>query len=359
MSGELPAHQRPQKGRGAISNRAGRFEAWLREAADDGWGTLDEPPARLKTSVEVDTSKTIVTHNNSPDLPFGSSINPYRGCEHGCVYCFARPTHTYLGLSAGQDFETRLFYKPDAAVQLRTYLSKRGYQCEPIMLGTNTDPYQPIERKLSITRGILEVLAECHHPVGIVTKNALVERDIDLLAPMAAKGLVSVSLSVTTLDHELARRMEPRTSAPRRRLQAVRNLTQAGIPVSVLVAPVIPFVNDTELETVLSETHAAGAVSAGYVVIRLPLELKDLFTEWLQTHYPDKAARVLNRIQDLHGGKIYDASFGARQRGHGEFARLLEQRFRLATRRLGFSGSGPLDCSQFVPPAPHGQYQLL
>ena len=357
---ETPSvHTGQRKSRGALSNKNGRFEDFGREETDDGWGLLEQPLAPLRTRVEIDSSKTIVSHNDSPDIPFTSSINPYRGCEHGCIYCFARPTHTYLGLSAGMDFETRLFYKPNAAKQLRTYLSKRGYPCDPITLGANTDPYQPIERRLKVTRSVLEVLHDCHHPVSIVTKNATVERDLDLLGPMAEKGLAQVFVSVTTLDSDLARRMEPRTSSPQRRLRAISTLTSRGVPVSVLMAPIIPFLNDREIETLLEAVHSAGARTAGYSMLRLPLEIENLFTEWLFCHYPLKAARILNRIRDIHGGKIYDSTFGVRQRGQGEFARLTAQRFKIAKRRLGFTAVKALDRSQFIPPAMGGQYELF
>ena len=354
---ELRSAQR--KGRGATSNKNGRFEALVREATDDGWGLADQPLAPLKTRVEIDASKTIVSHNDSPDIPFTSSINPYRGCEHGCVYCFARPTHTYLGLSAGLDFESRLFYKPNAAEQLRTYLAKRGYQCDPITLGANTDPYQPIERKFRITRSVLQVLHDTNHPLSIVTKNSLIERDLDLLGPMAEKGLAQVFISVTTLDAELARRMEPRTSSPQRRLKTIRNLSDAGVPINVLMAPIIPFLNDQEIETVLKAVRDAGARNAGYSMLRLPLEIEDLFTDWLSSHYPLKKERILNRIRDVHGGKIYDSTYGVRQRGQGEFARLTSQRFKLASRRLGFADVEALDRSQFVPPSLDGQLALF
>ena len=341
-----------QKGRGATSNETGRYESIGRETIDDGWGSLEHPSPKLKTRVEVDTSASIVSHNDSPDVPFTSSINPYRGCEHGCIYCFARPTHTYLGLSAGQDFESRLFYKPK-------YLARRGYECDPINLGANTDPYQPIERKFKVTRAILEVLHDCHHPVTIVTKNALVERDLDLLQPMAARRLARVSITVTTLDTELVRNMEPRTSSPSRRLRAIRTLVDAGIPVSVLVSPIIPFLNDHELEAVLEAAREAGASTVRYSMLRLPLEIKDLFTDWLYEHYPLKAERILNRVRDVHGGKIYDSRFDVRQRGQGEFARLISLRFRKKSRQLGFTDGESLDLSQFVPPSLHGQFSLF
>ncbi len=299
-------------------------------------GATDEDLPALKTHVTIEHAKTIISRNASPDVPFTQSINPYRGCEHGCIYCYARPSHAYLNLSPGVDFETRLFAKVNAAELLRSELAKPGYQCELIALGANTDPYQPIEREYKITRGILEVLAECEHPVGIVTKNALVERDIDILAPMAEKNLVNVYLSVNNLDHDLARRLEPRCSAPARRLETIRRLSAAGIPVGVLVAPVIPFLTDHQIEPVLEAAYAAGARSAGYVLMRLPYELKDLFRNWLEVHYPLKAKHVMSRVQEMRGGRDNDPNFGSRMRGSGELADLLRKRFDIASKRCGF-----------------------
>ena len=289
--------------------------------------------------------------NDSPDLPFDRSINPYRGCEHGCIYCYARPSHAYLGFSPGLDFETRLVFKPDAAALLRAELAKPGYACAPIALGSNTDPYQPVERDLGITRAVLEVLADCGHPVMIVTKSARVERDIDILGAMAKDDRCSVAVSVTTLDRSLARRMEPRASAPHRRLETIRRLTAAGVPTGVMAAPMIPFVNDAELETILEHAREAGALGASYTMLRLPLEIADLFREWLDEHYPDRAERVMERIRDTRGGKDYDSTFGQRMRGTGPVAELLAKRFRLAVKRLGFPGFPALDCGGFVPPA--------
>jgi len=352
----LPPQAR--KGRGALSNRSGRFEAETREAFDDGWGSLDELPARVPTTLSIDTAKTVISYNQSPDVPFDRSINPYRGCEHGCAYCFARPSHAYLGLSPGLDFETRLFYKPDAPELLREELSARRYRPAPIALGINTDAYQPVERKLGLTRLILEVLQETRHPVSIVTKSALIERDLDILQAMAGEGLAQVAVSVTTLKAELARRLEPRAAAPKRRLQVVERLAAAGIPVSVLAAPLIPMLNDEELEKILTASRKAGAVDAGYVLLRLPLELHGLFSEWLHTHEPLKAERVLQRIFEARGGKAYDSAFGARMTGTGAYADLLGQRFRLAYKRLAFPGAPDFNLSLFRPPA-GGQMDLF
>ncbi len=326
-----------RKGRGAAQNPEGRFERVVREAADDGWNTpADDALPALKTHVTIERAKTIISRNDSPDVPFSQSINPYRGCEHGCIYCYARPSHAYLNLSPGVDFETRLFAKVNAAELLRAELAKPGYRCELIALGANTDPYQPIEREYRITREILEVLEECRHPVGIVTKNALIERDIDILGRMAEKQLVNVYVSVNNLDHDLARRLEPRCPAPARRVEAIRRLAAAGIPVGVLVAPVIPFLTDHQIEPVLEAAHAAGASSAGYVLMRLPYELKDLFKNWLELHYPLKARHVMSRVHEMRGGRDNDPGFGSRMRGSGEFAELLRKRFDIACKRYGF-----------------------
>jgi DNA repair photolyase len=352
-----------RKGRGAVSNPAGRYEPVSREGIDDGWWRDNDLPP-LATTVTDEACRSVISRNASPDVPFDRSINPYRGCEHGCVYCFARPTHAYLGLSPGLDFETKLFAKPDAPGLLTAELSKPGYRPRPIMLGANTDPYQPIERKRRITRGILQVLAEFRHPVAIATKSALVVRDLDILAPLAKLGLVSVGLSITSLDPHLARIMEPRASAPSRRLAAVRALSEAGVPVAVMTAPLIPFVNDHELERILEAAAAAGASAASYVLLRLPLELKELFGGWLEAHFPDRAARVLGQMRDCRDGQLYVADWGTRMKGSGEYSKLLAQRFALACRRLGLNrGSAaarPLDCSQFrVPPKAGDQLSLL
>ena len=342
----------PRKGRGAVSNRTGRFEAFATEAMDDGWDSWpDEELPPLRTTLTKDATRSIIARNTSPDVPFDRSINPYRGCEHGCVYCFARPTHAYLGLSPGLDFESRLFFKPDAALLLKKELGARKYLCSVMAMGTNTDPYQPVERELRITRQSLEVLATHDHPVSIVTKSALVLRDIDLLAPMAEKNLAKVCVSITTLDRGLARAMEPRAATPARRLETLRALSAAGIPCGVMAAPVIPVLTDPEIEAILEAAANAGAVSAGYVLLRLPLEIADLFREWLESHAPLKARHVLNVVRDMRGGQIYDPAFGVRQRGTGPYADLLHQRFAKAVRRFGLNRRTiPLDTTLFRPP---------
>lgn len=335
----------PIKGRGAGSNAVGRFEACGREDVDDGWDT--PPDERPATELTRDASRSIIARNDSPDVPFEQSINPYRGCEHGCVYCYARPSHAYLGHSPGLDFETRIHFKPDAALLLREAFSRRGYRCHILALGANTDPYQPVERRLGITRELLEVMLEHRHPVGIVTKSALVERDLDLLTELARRQLVHVRLSVTTLDPELARRMEPRAAAPRRRLATMERLAAAGIPVGVLFAPVIPALNDHELETVLKTCRQAGAAEAGYVFLRLPAEVRELFAEWLENHYPLRAERVLSHVRGARGGRLNDAGFGSRMRGTGAVAELIARRFRVACERAGYAPLPALDCGAF------------
>ena len=351
----------PRKGRGAGINPEGRFELSTRESHDDGWGGdagPDAPP--LKTVVTDEQAKSIISRNDSPDVPFTQSINPYRGCEHGCIYCYARPSHAYLNLSPGLDFETRLFAKVNAAKLLREELARPGYRCAVISLGANTDPYQPVERKYRITRSILEVLAECEHPVGIVTKNALVERDIDILAPMARKNLATVFISLNNLDHDLARKLEPRCSAPARRLEAMRRLSAAGIPTGVVVAPVIPFLTDHQIEPVLEAAYAAGARGTGYVLMRLPWEVKDLFRHWLETHFPLKAKHVMSRVHQMRGGRDNDPRFGSRMSGSGELADLLSRRFDLACARLGFNQrSWALDTTRFRAPRSDGQLPLF
>lgn len=350
-----PSPRPPLKGRGAVGNPDARFNTHTREAVDDGW-TADESAPALATSVTVETARTIISRNHSPDLPFEQSVNAYRGCEHGCIYCYARPSHAYLGLSPGLDFESRLFAKPDAADLLRRELGRKGYVCKPIALGTNTDPYQPIERERRITRKILEVLSDCRHPVSITTKSALIERDIDLLAALAARNLAQVQISLTTLNRKLARVMEPRAAAPERRLTVMRRLSDAGIPVTALIAPVIPFLTDAELENLLEHSAAAGAAHANYIMLRLPLELKELFADWLETHFPLKKKHVLSRLEELHGGKLYDPSFRTRQTGSGIFAELMSQRFRLALRKLGLDASVlKLDTTQFQAPRRAGE----
>jgi len=348
------------KGRGATLQIEGRFESVARERIDDGWGTADEELPPFRTTVTVEQAKSVIQRQTSPDLPYEYSLNAYRGCEHGCIYCYARPSHAYLNLSPGLDFETRLFAKPEAAKLLRKELAKPSYRCSPIALGSNTDPYQPIEREWKITREILEVLAECRHPLSIVTKSALIERDLDLLVQLARDDLVQVFISVTTLDAEIARKLEPRASSPRRRLQAIKRLNEAGVPCGVLVAPVIPFLTDSELESILQAAHEHGARSAFYALLRLPYELKDLFKDWLVTHYPLKAEHVMSRLREMRGGRENDSELGSRFVGNGLFAQLLSKRFRLACERLGFNcEEGALDTSKFIKPNLSGQQSLF
>ena len=343
-----------RRGRGAVSNASGRYEPQARVVFDHGWESLEELPP-FKTFVQEERARKIITRNESPDIGFDRSINPYRGCEHGCIYCFARPTHAYQGLSPGLDFESKLFVKPDAPELLLRELSAPGYEPKMIAMGTNTDPYQPIERKWQVTRRILEVLRDANHPVGIVTKSALVMRDIDILSEMAAKGLAKVALSITTLDPRLARAMEPRAATPPRRLEAMRALAQAGVPTAVMVAPIIPAINDSEIERILDAAANAGATEAGYVMLRLPLEIKDLFREWLSEHFPDKAKHVISLVRDLHGGKDYDATFGKRQTGSGPYAWSVGRRFELACRKIGLNRRrSRLTTSLFKPPSRKG-----
>jgi DNA repair photolyase len=338
-----------RRGRGALSKRSGRFEKESREEVDDGWGSIASLAA-LETHFHVEKPRSIITKNDSPDIPFDRSINPYRGCEHGCVYCFARPTHAYMGFSPGLDFETEIFVKEGAAQLLERELSAPRYVPKTIAIGTNTDPYQPAEKSHRIMRSILEVLARANHPVGIVTKSALVLRDLDLLAPMAAKGLAKVAISVTTLDRKLARIMEPRAATPELRLDALEKLSAAGVPTAVMTAPIIPAINDDEIERILTRAHAAGAREAGYVMLRLPLELRDLFTEWLATHFPDRARRALALVRSTRDGKLYDASFGTRMKGEGPYAWMIGRRFELAAARLGFAQKTRLRTDLFEPP---------
>jgi DNA repair photolyase len=352
------------KGRGAVTNRTNRYERLTAEAVDDGWqetdGAEDSPP--LRTVLIRDSSKTIVARNSSPDVPFEQSVNPYRGCEHGCVYCFARPTHAYLGLSPGLDFESRILFKPEAARLLEKELRRPGYKCSIIAMGTNTDPYQPTEKSLRITRSILEVMAAFNQPVGIVTKSALVLRDLDILAPMAERGLAQVCVSVTTLDRTLANRLEPRAATPARRLETIGALAAAGVPTGVMAAPMIPALNDHEMEEILALARQTGAGIASYILLRLPLEIKDLFVEWLETHAPDKARHVMSLVRDTRGGKAYDPAFGSRMRGTGDYAALLKKRFEIARRRLGYDTAERfrLDTGQFRPPlARDGQLALF
>jgi DNA repair photolyase len=344
---------RARKGRGASSNPDGRFESHTHHAISDGWEQAGGEPEQTRapcTTLTPDKAKSVISRNDSPDVGFRLSINPYRGCEHGCVYCFARPTHAYLGLSPGLDFETKLFYKAHAATLLEKELRRPSYRCSPIALGINTDAYQPAERRLKITRGILKVLHDFNHPVTIVTKSALVRRDLDLLVPMAQKNLAQVFFSITTLDSNLSRCLEPRTTAPRGRLQAMRTLSAAGVPVGVMTAPIIPVLTDPELESILVASREAGAESAGYVMLRLPHEVKALFREWLSHHAPLKAHHVMSVVQALRGGKDYDATFGERMRGTGLFAELIARRFSLACKRLGLNRhQRELDISAFAP----------
>lgn len=325
-----------RRGRGAVSRRGGRFEKETREEVDDGWGALETLEA-IKTNIHVERPRSIITRNDSPDISFDRSINPYRGCEHGCVYCFARPTHAFMGYSPGLDFETEIFVKDGAAQLLERELSARGYTPKTIAIGSNTDPYQPAEKRHRAMRGILEVLARARHPVAIVTKSALVTRDLDLLAPMAKEGLVKVALSITTLDPHLARVMEPRAAAPARRLETIEALAAAGVPTAVMTAPIVPAVNDDEIETILTRAHAAGAREAGYILLRLPLELRDLFSEWLVTHFPARARRALSLMRSSRDGRLYDAQFGRRMTGEGPYAWMIGRRFEVAARRLGFA----------------------
>ena len=350
-----------QRQRGALSQMQGRFETVERTAFDDGWEREDEPLEPLQTTVTVERARSIISKNDSPDIPFDQSINPYRGCEHGCIYCYARPSHAYLELSPGLDFETKLFAKTNAAELLRETLARPGYAPQPIALGANTDCYQPIERKFKITRQILEVLAECEHPVTLVTKSALVERDLDLLAPMAAKNLVKVFVSIGTLERELARKLEPRAASPQRRLDILRKLNEHKVPCGVMVAALIPGLNDKTMEQVLEAAAAAGAAEAAYVILRLPNELKTVFKEWLAEHYPQRAEHVISIVRQMRGGRENDPNFGSRMSGTGNYAELMEKRFDIACRRFGLNKreTPDLDCERFRPPSPSGQLKLL
>ena len=346
------------KGRGAVGNTTGRYERLSVEAADDGWQIEEDLPP-LRTEVTEETPRSLITYNRSPDLPFDRSINPYRGCEHGCIYCFARPTHAWLGLSAGLDFETRLVARPRAPEVLARELAARSYRVAPIAIGTNTDPYQPIETRHRLMRACLEVLREARHPVAIVTKGALVTRDIDILSDMAARGLVRVGISLTTLDAGLSRKMEPRAPSPARRLATIRALADAGIPVRVMTSPVVPGLTDHELEALLEAAAASGAGAASWIMLRLPLEVAPLFRDWLQAHFPDRAARVMARVREMHGGKDYDPRWGHRMRGEGPYANIIGRRFAVAARRLGLDRpQPPLRCDLFRPPARGGQMLL-
>ena len=361
---DITTDRRLLRGRGALSNEVGRYETQKRVLVDDGWddGWRDEDgaPPPLRTEVIRDATRTIIARNKSPDISFDQSINPYRGCEHGCIYCFARPTHAYLGMSPGADFESRLFAKPNAAELLAKELSAPGYVPKVIAIGTNTDPYQPIEKKMRIMRSILEVMRDFRHPVGIVTKSPLVMRDIDILSDMAKDGLAKVALSVTTLDRRLARSMEPRAGTPQRRLAAIKALSDAGIPTAVMFAPAIPALNDGELEAVLTAAVAHGATSAGYVLLRLPLEIKDLFREWLEAHEPNKAKHVMSLIRSMRGGKDYDAQWNVRMKGTGPYAEMIARRFHMAVKRLGLNQNArPLSLGKFRRPPKTGDQLSL
>ena len=363
---DLPGGK-PLKGRGAVSNATGRYESHRRNRVDDGWHRSENGDGgfavpKPRTRILVDATRTAITRNTSPDIPFDRSINPYRGCEHGCIYCYARPSHAWLGFSPGLDFETRILAKPSAPQLLLKELSRKGYRPKPLALGTNTDPYQPIEGKLRITRGILEVLARCNHPVTVVTKSDRVLRDADILTAMAKRNLARVYISVTTLDAELARSLEPRAASPAKRLDAIATLTAAGIPTGIMVAPVIPALTDHEIEAILEAAAGGGAKEAGYILLRLPLEVKSLFSEWLRGHYPDRAERVLARVRETRGGALNDATFGRRMRGRGVYADLVARRFELARKRLGLGREDltQLDTSRFTPPgAGAGQLTLF
>lgn len=352
--------------RGALSQIQGRFEPDARAPFDDGWGEEEQPTSELRTTVTEERARSIIARNDSPDVPFEQSINPYRGCEHGCIYCYARPSHAYLELSPGLDFETKLFAKTNAVELLKAELARRGYVPKPIAFGTNTDCYQPIERRYKIMRGLLEVLAACDHPLTIVTKSALIERDIDLLAPMARKNLVKAYISITTLDHKLARTLEPRAASPQRRVDAIGALASAGIPCGVMVAPLIPALTDKSLEEVLTAAAAAGATRAGWILLRLPNEVRPLFKEWLAAHQPQRADHVISIIRQSRGGRENDPNFGSRMSGSGNFAELIGKRFDLACRRLGLNceedhmaSRGGLDCTHFRPPQASGQLGLF
>jgi len=350
---------RRHKGRGAASNPEGRFETTRYQAEDDGWHREDDEH-RPATEVREELARSVITRNDSPDIGFEQATNPYRGCEHGCVYCYARPSHGYLNLSAGLDFETKLFAKTNLADILRNELAKKSYTCKPINIGSNTDPYQPIEKKWRLTRSALALLSDCQHPCTIVTKNALIERDIDILASMAKRHLVQVFVSINSLDNKLASKLEPRASAPHRRLQVVKTLREAGVPVGVLVAPIIPALNEKDLEEIIERAAANGANSIGYTCVRLPHELKQLFREWLEIHYPDRAAHIVSLIQQMNGGKDYDSNFATRMRGQGVFADMIRRRVQVASRKAGLHRAWDtvLDTSRFVPPriaSPQGE----
>ncbi len=350
-----------RRGRGSVSNVTGRFEADRHHDIDDGWSSYAEPETRVQTQWRNDTNRTIITRNQSPDIHFDRSVNPYRGCEHGCIYCFARPSHTYLGHSAGLDFETRLYAKRDSAKLLMQELSKRSYQCEPVAIGVNTDAYQPLEKKLGITREILEVLLEARHPAYLITKSSLIERDLDLLTEMAKQNLVSVCITVTTLDRALARKLEPRATTPARRMQTLKAVSDAGIPTRVSVSPVIPALNEEEIDNIVKVAAEAGAQAAYAIVLRLPHELQQLFPEWLAIHYPLRAERIMKAIRSVRDDKLNNADFGSRMIGSGPRADIIKQRFESACKRTGISVGRDfeLDCSRFKPPETNGQLSLF
>lgn len=354
---KIVKHKR--RGRGAVSNRTNRFERLCHVEQSDGWD-IAETENQIRTEVSFETPRTVITYNRSPDLPFDRSINPYRGCEHGCIYCFARPTHAYLGLSPGLDFETRLIARPEAPAVLEAELCKPSYKVAPIAIGTNTDPYQPIEKSHGIMRDILKVLNKFHHPVAIVTKGTLIERDLDILSEMASRGLVRVGVSLTSMDKTTSRLMEPRVPLPERRLAVIRSLTRSGVPVRVMTSPVIPGINDHEIEALLQAGKDAGADAASWIMLRLPLEVSPLFREWLEEHFPDRVSRVMGLLRDMHGGKEYDAQWGRRMRGTGEYAGMIAARFRIAARRLKLDLDQPrLRCDLFQPPPKPGDQLRL
>lgn len=359
----LKVQEKPllRRGRGAVTNVTGRFEGQRHQDIDDGWSSYTEPDTAVTTQWRDDSNRTIITRNQSPDIHFDRSINPYRGCEHGCIYCFARPSHTYLGHSAGLDFETLLYAKRKAAKLLRTELAKRSYRCVPIAIGVNTDAYQPLEKKLQITRQVLQVLHETNHPAYLITKSSLIERDVDLLSKMAEKNLVSVCVTITTLDRKLARNLEPRATTPQRRLKTLERLSTAGIPTRVSVSPVIPALNEEEIDAIVKAAANAGAQAAYAIVLRLPHELQQLFPQWLEEHYPLRAARIMKAIRSVRESKLNNADFGARMIGSGPRAEIIKQRFELACRKNGVSVGRDfeLDCSKFKPPGQAGQLSLL
>lgn len=358
---QAPAIARPRKGRGAVSNPGCRYEATTLEAYDDGWGSADADPEPLAVQLMMDTARKVITYNQSPDLPFDRSINPYKGCEHGCVYCYARPTHAYLGHSPGLDFESQLYHKPDAPALLREELAKATYQCKPIAIGMNTDAWQPIERKVELTREILKVLSEAKHPFSTVTKSAMVERDMDVIVPMAEQGMAQVMISIATLNKGLARTMEPRAASPQRRLQTLKTLSDAGVETGVLIAPVIPGLNDHELEAIMAASYESGAKQVAYVLLRLPLEINELFGEWLQWHEPNKASKVMSLIHQCRGGKAYQSDYGSRFTGQGPVADVITQRYRLMKKKLGLNEQSIELCiDKFRRPMLSGtQYELF